>query len=319
MRFAFRLPIACHVRAALLFLLVMPAAPSHAAAQERRIDAPGVLLLAHGGKDAWNAEVRRVAAEVESHYPVEIAFGMADRTAIQDAVRRLEVRGAREIIAVPLFVSSHSSVITATEYLLGLRQEAPPELAAFARMRHGASGHHGAGHGGDTADRTTPVESALPIRMTDALNRHPLVGDILLDRARGISKSPEREAVILVAHGPVKDAENERWLADMAQLAERVRSGGFARVDYLTVRDDAPEPTWSQAKAALRASVESAHAAGLDVLVVPHLLAFGGIEEGLRKRLDGLEYRTASQALLPDARLARWVIEAASASAGSTR
>jgi uncharacterized protein YacL len=50
----------------------------------------------------------------------------------------------------------------------------------------------------------------------------------------------------------------------------------------------------------------------LQVLVlvfVALLLSYGGIESGLRKRLDGLAYVMAPQALMPDERLVRWVLE----------
>jgi len=47
------------------------------------------------------------------------------------------------------------------------------------------------------------------------------------------------------------------------------------------------------------------------VLIVPLLLSYGGIETGIRKRLDGLDYAMSPQALLPDARLARWITESA--------
>ena len=74
----------------------------------------GVLLLAHGGRNNWNEEVTKLAAEVDKNLPVEVAFGMATKRNIQDAIDRLVQRGVREIVAVPLFVSSHSSVITST-------------------------------------------------------------------------------------------------------------------------------------------------------------------------------------------------------------
>jgi len=61
----------------------------------------------------------------------------------------------------------------------------------------------------------------------------------------------------------------------------------------------------------LRALVERQHAAGRRVLVVPVFLSYGGIEAGLRKRLDGLPYRLAPQALAPDPRLVDWVLEQA--------
>jgi CbiX len=296
----------------------------------------GILLLAHGGNPSWNEAVEQVAADVETQLPTEVAFGMADRTELQAAVDRLGARGVTSIVAVPLFVSSHSTVITATEYLLGLRDTAPPQLEVFARMRHGSgdarhpgthgSAQHPAGHdaqasSGDAMgddDRIRPVTTSIPITMTPALDRHPLVGAILLDRARAISRAPREEVVLLVAHGPVSEQANNAWLSDMAVLAQTVEQEGFARVECLTVRDDAPPEIWERAKAHLRTRVEAARSAGLTVLVVPHLLAFGGIEEGLKARLEGLDYRMSSQGLLPDTRLVDWVVEMASARGGLT-
>src|SRR5688572_11803709 len=99
----------------------------------------GVLLLAHGGQPEWNERVLDVARQVDARQPTEVAFGMASRASIQTAVDRLTARGVTSIVAVPLFVSSHSSVITATEFLLGLRKDAPQDLAVFAKMKH--AGH----------------------------------------------------------------------------------------------------------------------------------------------------------------------------------
>jgi hypothetical protein len=47
------------------------------------------------------------------------------------------------------------------------------------------------------------------------------------------------------------------------------------------------------------------------VIVVPLLISFGGIEKGLRERLDGLTYTMATSGLMPDDRLAAWVLEMA--------
>jgi len=85
------------------------------------------------------------------------------------------------------------------------------------------------------------------------------------------------------------------------------KASRFQRIDYLTVRDDAPEPLRSQATAELRRVVERATGEGHQVLIVPLLLSFGGIEAGIKKRLEGLRYTMSSQALLPDARLIQWV------------
>lgn len=280
---------------------------------------PGILLLAHGGSAQWDARVRDLVAEVDRHHPTEVAFGMATRASIQGAIDRLVSRGASEIVAVPLFVSSWSSVITSTEYLLGLRPEAPDDLALFASMDHAAPGApaQDAAHAGHDAhesheprvDGTTPIVSPVPIRMTAALNDHPIVADILASRARSISRVPGEEAVIIVAHGPTDDEDNRRWLADMASLAARVQQAeAFASIDYLTLRDDAPDAVRNQATAELRGLVGQAADRGRRVLIVPLLISLGGIDRGLRMRLEGLHYTMPDAALLPDERLVTWVL-----------
>lgn len=276
----------------------------------------GVLILAHGGKSNWNEEVLKVRAEVDRVYPAEVAFGMANRRTIQAAADKLAARGVERIVAVPLFISSHSTVITSTEYLLGRRADAPKDLAIFAKMDHGSgadSGHgsHSGGHSSHTAyDGTKPIETKLPVVMTHALDDHPKVAQILTARAKALGGIPANEVVIVVAHGPVDEASNRKWLADMSSLVATMRKEtDFKRIEYMTVRDDAPEPIRSQATAELRSIVEKAKAENADVLIVPLLLSFGGIEEGVKKRLEGLTYKMSPQGLLPDPLLAQWVLE----------
>lgn len=282
---------------------------------------PGVLLLAHGGAKEWNERVTAVASNVDGSQPVEVAFGMATKATIQAGIDKLVSRGATSIIAVPLFVSSHSSVITSTQYLLGLREAMPADLKIFAKMSHGpapaggaAMDHSQHGMAADPEDNLKPVKSPVPIRMSDALNHHPLVGQILLDRAKAISTNPADEAVVLVAHGPVPEDDNNRWLADMKILADQMKgASSYASIDYLTVRDDAPKAMRDAAAAELRAVVQKRLDEKRRVLVVPLLMSFGGIERGVRQRLEGLDYVMTPQGLMPDDRLVEWVRAMASA------
>lgn len=271
----------------------------------------GILLLAHGGSDAWNQNVREIAAGANREMPTEIAFGMATRSEIQAALDRLVERGVTNVVAVPLFVSSHSTVISATEYLLGLRKDMPEDLKVFASMSHGAGEH--AGHSMPAENGTTPVALRVPVRMSPALDAHPVVADILRARAAAISRQPARESVILVAHGPNDDETNDRWVKDLGVTASRVSADGYVSVDAITVRDDAPGAIRDAATAALRALVERRSAKGARVLIVPALLSFGGIESGIRQRLVGLHYEMSTSALAPDARLVSWVLEMAKA------
>ncbi|MBY0497579.1 MAG: hypothetical protein K2Y23_25520 [Cyanobacteria bacterium] len=268
----------------------------------------GVLLLAHGGQPEWNHRVQDVASRVDRTHPTEVAFGMASRAAIAAAIDRLKARGVTEIVAVPLFVSSHSSVISSTEYLLGLRPDAPADLAQFARMSHGR-GDAGHAHADAGIDPASPIAAGIPVRITPAFNRHAIIGAVLADRTRTISTQAAEESVILVAHGPVPDDDNRKWLDDLAVLADQVRkTAPYASVDYMTVRDDAGPAIRDAATQELRAKVDAQRALGRRVLIVPHLLSFGGIEQGIRKRLDGLDYAMAVQGLMPDDRIVDWVL-----------
>ena len=196
--------------------------------------------------------------------------------------------------------------------MLGKRKDAPEALAIFAKMDHGGSGHdsHSSHSSSDTTfDPMTPVKSKVPVKMTSPLNAHPLVADILLSRALSISKRPENETVIIVAHGPVADETNKLWLADMRQLSKQIEpKSNFKRIEYLTVRDDAPEPIRSKATEDLRRVVQYAIDENSSVLIVPLLLSYGGIEQGIKNRLEGLNYTISPQALLPDERITQWIL-----------
>ncbi len=276
------------------------------------VDAQGVLLLAHGGRADWNQEVLAVAARVDSSVPIEVAFGMANKRTIRDALDRLADRDVASVVAVPLFISSHSSVMRATEYLLGTRDEAPPQMEAFGNMAARMASRRGSEEpvgGGPGFDWTTPVETTLPITVGGALDSHAIVAEILVSRALDISETPEDEVVVVVAHGPSSEEDNELWLGNIDILAEAIRTRtDFSRIEHLTVRDDASEPVRDQATEELRTVVEGAVDDGKSVLIVPLLLSYGGIETGIRRRLEGLPYRMARQALLPDERLSEWVL-----------
>jgi sirohydrochlorin ferrochelatase len=264
----------------------------------------GVLILAHGHEQEWNRQVHQLASSLP--FPTAVALGMAHRNTIAQAVSRLEREGVRHIVAVPLYVSSYSPIVRSSAYLLGLSHEAPLELAEFNSMRHGLQDPH-AEHGG--AADVSPIQSRVPICMTSALDDHPLVAQILLARARSISRKPEKERVILVAHGPVSEADNKLWLQKMARLADFIQKDSrFSRVEVATLMDDAAVELRDRATAKLRAQVKEASEQG-EALVVPVLLSRGGIEDRLEKRLRGLKYRMPAQFLLPDPRIGEWVKE----------
>lgn len=253
----------------------------------------GVLVLAHGGDENWNREVKKAIEPLWDKYLIEIAYGMAVPKNIQNGIHALEKKGAKKIIAVPLFVSSFSPIIRQTEYLLGLRPELVDEPIIMNNQRASKS--------------LKPIKTKANIVMTNALDDHPLVGEILLERAMELSQSPKTETAILVAHGPNGEKDNRKWLNTMNNLAKQVNDkGGFKAVLCVTLRDDAPQETYNKAKQHFRKLVIEKGKDG-KVIVVPLLLASGGIEKGIPERLEGLEYIYNGKTLLPHKNITKFV------------
>lgn len=262
----------------------------------------GILILAHGNHgpgghgvaaghehharpNPWNENVEKVVAALDPKHPTEVAFGMADPPAIQDAVARLEKRGVTRIAAVPLFVSSHSPIIGNTRYILGLQET----LARYTSLKE--------------LPRAT---LKAKVAMSGALDAHPLVSEILLDRARAISENPSETAVVIIAHGPNAEEENRLWLKEMAAHAAYLREkGGFTAVEVLTHRNDASDEIKAKARAEFRAKV-SANGKTHKVAVVPLLMSAGGIEGQVQGDLDGLPHAFGAP-LLPHANIAKWI------------
>lgn len=276
----------------------------------------GILLLAHGGDKAWNAEVERLRLAVDRDTPVETALGMADAKAIASASERLKKRGAEKIVAVPLFVHSRSEVMDQTRYVLGMRKEHSEVLRqALEGMAKAHAGHKmpaGAHHHSFSMARAVPP---VPAVLTDALDGDPLVSAVLLSRARSLSRERERETVVLVAHGPNDPKALPAWEKDLAAHCEFIaRNGGFREARAFMLRDDAGPKVRGEAVRALRAYIEAKSGSGR-VLVVPALLARGGIEQKIPQDLAGLRYAWDGKTLLPDPGFEKWLRARAQAGA----
>lgn len=266
----------------------------------------GVLLLAHGGDASWNREVEILRARVDAKVPTETALGMADPSALQAAVDRLEKRGVARIVAVPLFVQSRSEVLDQTRYALGLTDR-PSEVlkAAYERIGSAHAGHHG------HAFSLTRVAAREPISMSRALDDHALVGRILLERAKTLSRVPSEERVVLVAHGPVDEAAMPAWRESLSSLCASIR--GFRSCGFGLLRDDAAPDIRAAAIADLRRRVAPAQAQQGRAIVVPVLLARGGIEAKIAADLEGLDYAWDGKTLMPHEGFDAWVLERAAA------
>lgn len=258
----------------------------------------GVLVMAHGGSQQWNESVLAAVAPLRDRYNITVAFGMADAASLQSAVTELEEQGARRIGVVRLFVSGESWY-ERTQQILGLAPGAP-QRPSPASSAEGGHAHH-AQHSMEFWRIDARASFALSQEgLADALE----VDSILAERARGLSRDPATEDVLILAHGPGDDAENERWIA---KIASRAMAGlapyPFRRVEVRTLREDWPEKR-QDAEREVREFVQRATADHGRTLVIPFRVeGFGPYA----KVLDGLDYAADGIGLLPHPNVTAWI------------
>jgi sirohydrochlorin cobaltochelatase len=255
----------------------------------------GVVIMAHGGGKEWNQAVTLAAAPLKERYPTELAFGMADAASIQAAVQRLESQGVNRVAVVRLFISGESWK-ERTEQILGIAPGAP------ARPRPTAHDHHGMhGHSMEFWKIQTRASFAVS---EQGLGEAPEMGAVLADRAVTLSHAPEREDVLILAHGPETDEENARWIEQLQARAVAIKeSRPFRRVQVETLREDWPDKR-GEAEKRIREYVERAHAEAGTAIVIPfRVQGFGPYAEVLKD----LEYASDGVGLLPHPNVSRWL------------
>ncbi|HMB91696.1 MAG TPA: hypothetical protein VKP65_12665, partial [Rhodothermales bacterium] len=148
-----------------------------------------------------------------------------------------------------------------------------------------------------------PVKAAIKLSQEGLLDA-PEMGSILADRALEMSDHSGNESVLILAHGPADDAENEAWLRKLDGLADSVRATGlFSAVEAHTLREDWPEKR-TLAEQRIRAFIEDRSQNKGRVLVIPfRLFGFGPYKEVL----DGLPYVATGTGLLPSPKITEWI------------
>lgn len=248
---------------------------------------PGLLVMAHGGSEAWNASVTSAVQPLMAEVPTAIAFGMAKPETLESAVRELEAQGVDRIAVVRLFVSG-DSFLHQTEYLFGARTDAPVGWP----MRP------------SEAPTPQPIATSAAVDIDlEGLIDADETGDILRRRVMALSSDPGSEAVLVLGHGNGDPAVNDRLLDRMEARSEGIRSAGFREVKVATLRED-----WAEARKVsekrIRAWVQARADEGLTVLVVPlRLSGFGPYAEVL----GGLTYTADGRGLLPDEAISQWL------------
>ena len=173
----------------MLILTLSPGSSSPARAE------PGLLLIAHGSPSAeWNRPVlefgRRVSEEVKKggrFKAVRTALLESAQPDVPAAVGDLEAAGCDRIVAVPLFIAPTGHTHFDVPAVLGI-YSSPRTTAALA--------HEGA----------KAARPRVPIVLTQTMSEGDVLRKYAADQVRKLSRSPQDEALVLLAHG---DPEHE--------------------------------------------------------------------------------------------------------------
>ena len=293
----------------------------------------GVLVIAHGSSsESWCGPVRNATDGVDLPYPVELGFlEFVPNETINLAVERLDDAGVTKIIAVPLFVSSHSSHIQEIEYVLGIRDSLPMTtehvavegvemkrtvvstggqyVISYVPLEADADGGvQATGHPGEE-EELVPVETDAEIVLTAAIDDHWLVAGIVADRTADLCADPEGGTLVLVAHGTGEEDNFAGWVNSTSSLADQ------ARLKLAYWRD--PAVRLGGTKTAFIHHNETLHPEftlipivknATDPVVVP-LMVSEGYFTGTKipGLLENLTYAYDGSALTPHPNVAEWI------------
>lgn len=273
--------------------------------------APGALVLAHGSHkhgahhitapehDHWNETVISAVKEAKKSvtFPMALAFGMWDKDAFQKGVNELASQGVCELRIIPLFISSDSEMIDIQKYMFGINEKL--SFPIKVEKIH------------------LPAQIEI-VKFGKALDDHEAVGEILFERLTDISLNSNTEAVLFLTHGPYGDFYEPRWINLMKHHGQRVKQRldesqniNFYDFSFFTLRDDSPAPIRDERTRLLREKVIELNQKNITPIIMPILLAAGGIEEGISKRLDGLSYKIQNKFLMPHQRIVAWISSSA--------
>ena len=262
----------------------------------------GVLLIGEGGDLNWKAAVAAIKKELTSKgRAFEFAQGPADAKEIQRAVDRIQDRGVKKLVVVPLYLSSFSDVVDEDRYLFGIREKPPAAFAAALKSMG--------------ARVQARLKVKVPVVMTRALDDSDALVDLLAARARSQSREPARETLILVGEAPNSPEALRDWTTSADALAEKVRQkAGLRGARAAALREGLDHKTRDSSEAEVHKLVATLASQG-PAIVLPLELSQGVVHIRLPRALEGAFARYESKPLLPDPKLADWVKTSAEAAA----
>ena len=221
----------------------------------------GVLIVDHGSSDPKRAEaVRKLAGQVNLGMPVAVAFAenAAEEETIPGGIARLLDQGASRIIAVTLFTGDTVDHEQAREEI----------YSALHNVNH------------SRILMTSSIHSGIRAEVRGPIDDHILIAELLLDRAREVSKDEESETLIIAPWGSSTCFEESELQAK--SLVKKIKENS-------EFKDVAFGFTEYQGSPNIRETVQAAQNGSVIVISV-NSMGTKYLDDLIAKRLEGLNY-----------------------------
>ncbi|RNA67453.1 sirohydrochlorin chelatase [Alteribacter keqinensis] len=238
----------------------------------------GILIIVHGSSNPqWVREVDEAVKGVKGDLPLEVGhLEFSKHETLEHGIRKLEGKGVKVILAVPLFVSSASTHISEIKYVLGLISA--PGVETDLR----------------------PVSSSARFVWVDPMDAHPLILEIIIERIFSLSEGPEEEVLLLAAHGSDEPDFHQKW----EKLLEEIKHLISLRIPFHDIIHGTLLPD------NLRQKAEQVSNSGRTVIVVPLFLSEGYFtNKVIPEKLKGLSYKWNGKTYLPHPLITSWINE----------
>ncbi len=247
----------------------------------------GILIVDHGSSDPKRSEaVRAIARQVDQDLLEAVAVAFAENApeneSIPGGIAKLLDTGANRIIVVTLFTTDtidHEEV----------RDEVYSVLGGLNQTR---------------ILLNSPMNMGIRVDMAGPIDDHPLIAELLLDRAREVSRNEEQETLVIAPWGSSTYFEESEHQAE--SLAKRIK-------EYSNFKDVRFGFMEYQGSPSLREAVENGENESVIVVSVNSMgtkyvdSLISASLEGLNYTYNGKGFYGYAENLDPHPNIARWI------------
>ena len=246
----------------------------------------GVLIMAHGYGPGGDLDLFNSVQSVGELYQTTLSMGMSMMTSshVICSVNEMIDKDVEKIFVVPVSSTAHNTLVRQWNYIFSLEEQfAYSEVDRIANER---------------------------IVMLEPINDDIYAKKIILEYTNEISSDPANEVLIIIAHGPIDQADNEIELRLMNNIGEYIKKhSSIQTVESFTLQDDAPKTIRDQNLKKIKAFMNASNEDGKRILMVSNLMSGKGIQKKIEEDFEGIDYTFNPKGLLTHPYYIDWIKE----------